>query len=212
MNYADLRQEYIAEEFDVKDCDLSPFAQFEKWFAEVMTLDIPDPNAFILCTSSKEGKPSSRIMLLKGVDDKGFVFYTNYLSRKSKEILENPNAAFLFFFKELHRQVRIEGKLEKVSREESEEYFKSRPLESRIGAWASIQSSVISGRQELEDKVKKYTEDYSGKEVPLPDYWGGFRLIPEYFEFWQGRESRLHDRIAYSKVSDLKWNLERLSP
>jgi pyridoxamine 5'-phosphate oxidase len=212
MNYADLRQEYIAKEFDIKDCDVNPFAQFEKWFADIMALNIADPNAFILCTSTKEGKPSSRIMLLKGVDDKGFVFYTNYLSRKSKEILENPNAAFLFFFKELHRQVRIEGKLEKVSREESEEYFKSRPLESRIGAWASAQSSVISSRQELEDKVKKYTEEYSDKEVPLPDFWGGFRLIPEYFEFWQGRESRLHDRISYSKSSGEAWKLERLSP
>lgn len=212
MNYADLRQEYIAKEFDMKDCDLNPFTQFEKWFADIMRLNIPDPNAFILCTSTKEGKPSSRIMLLKGVDDKGFVFYTNYLSRKSKEILQNPNAAFLFFFKELHRQVRIEGKLEKVSREESEEYFKSRPLESRIGAWASIQSSVITNRQELEDKVKKYTEEYSNKEVPLPDFWGGFRLIPEYFEFWQGRESRLHDRIAYTKSSGKSWKIERLSP
>jgi len=211
MNYADQRREYISKEFDIKDTDVNPFAQFEKWYAEAMEIDPQDTNAFVLSTSSKEGKPSSRIMLLKGVDDKGFVFYTNYLGRKSKELIENPNASILFFFKELHRQIRIEGSIEKVSKEESAEYSHSRPVESQVGAWASIQSSKIESRKALEEKFAKYDKEFEGKEVPLPDYWGGFRLIPEYFEFWQGRESRLHDRISYEKVNN-DWLLSRLSP
>ncbi|MBS1513433.1 MAG: pyridoxamine 5'-phosphate oxidase [Bacteroidetes bacterium] len=211
MNYADLRREYISKEFDIKDTDKNPFVQFENWFAEAMNAGTEDVNAFILSTCSKEGKPSSRIMLLKGVDDKGFVFYTNYLSRKSKELIENPNGFILFFFKELHRQIRIEGIIEKVTKEESKAYFDSRPAESRIGAWASIQSSKIESRKELEDKFKKYSEEFSDTEIPLPDYWGGFRLIPDYFEFWQGRENRLHDRICYEKTEG-GWNLSRLSP
>jgi len=211
MNYADQRREYISKEFDIKDTDTNPFTQFEKWFTEAKEIDPQDTNAFMLSTCSKEGKPSSRIMLLKGVDDKGFVFYTNYLGRKSKELIENPNAAILFFFKELHRQIRIEGRIEKVSREESAEYFHSRPVESQVGAWASIQSSKIESRESLEKKFKDYDKEYEGKEVPLPDYWGGFRLIPDYFEFWQGRESRLHDRISYEKENN-SWVQSRLSP
>ena len=211
MNYADQRREYISKEFDIKDTDKNPFEQFEKWFGEAMEIDPQDTNAFMLSTCSKEGKPSSRIMLLKGVDDKGFVFYTNYLGRKSKELIENPFASILFFFKELHRQIRIEGRIEKVTREESAEYFHSRPVESQVGAWASIQSSKIESRESLEKKFKDYDKEYEGKEVPLPDYWGGFRLIPDYFEFWQGRESRLHDRISYEKEND-SWMQSRLSP
>lgn len=211
MNYADQRREYISKEFDIKDTDKNPFTQFEKWFSEAMEIDPQDTNAFMLSTCSKEGRPSSRIMLLKGVDDKGFVFYTNYLGRKSKELIENPFASILFFFKELHRQIRIEGRIEKVTREESAEYFHSRPVESQVGAWASIQSSKIESRESLEKKFKDYDKEYEGKEVPLPDYWGGFRLIPDYFEFWQGRESRLHDRISYEKESD-SWIQSRLSP
>ncbi|MBS1493665.1 MAG: pyridoxamine 5'-phosphate oxidase [Bacteroidetes bacterium] len=211
MNYADLRREYISKDFDIKDTDKNPFVQFETWFSEAMEIDKDDTNAFVLSTCSKDGKPSSRIMLLKGVDDKGFVFYTNYLGRKSKELLENPNASILFFFKELHRQIRIEGRIEKVSREESAEYFHSRPVESQIGAWTSIQSSKIESRKTLEEKFEKYSKEFNGNEVPLPDFWGGFRLIPDYFEFWQGRESRLHDRISYEKENG-SWNLSRLSP
>ena len=211
MNYADQRREYISKEFDIKDTDKNPFEQFEKWFGEAMEIDPQDTNAFMLSTCSKEGRPSSRIMLLKGVDVKGFVFYTNYLGRKSKELIENPFASILFFFKELHRQIRIEGRIEKVTREESAEYFHSRPVESQVGAWASIQSSKIESRESLEKKFKDYDKEYEGKEVPLPDYWGGFRLIPDYFEFWQGRESRLHDRISYEKEND-SWMQSRLSP
>lgn len=211
MNYADIRRDFISKEFDIKDSDKNPFVQFEKWFSEAMKIDTEDVTAFVLSTCSKEGKPSSRVMLLKGVDDKGFVFYTNYSGRKSRELLENPNASILFFFKELHRQIRIEGKIEKVSREESEEYFHSRPLESQIGAWSSNQSSKIESRDIIEEKYKNYSKEFAGKEVPLPDFWGGFRLIPDYFEFWQGRESRMHDRISYEKNND-NWNLSRLSP
>jgi pyridoxamine 5'-phosphate oxidase len=211
MNYADLRREFISKEFDITDANKNPFTQFEIWFSDAVKIDTEDVNAFVLSTCSKDGMPSSRVMLLKGVDDKGFVFFTNYLGRKSKELIENPNASILFFFKELHRQIRIEGKIEKISREESAEYFHSRPVESQIGAWTSIQSSKIESRKTLEEKFEKYSKEFNGKEVPLPDFWGGFRLIPDYFEFWQGRESRLHDRISYEKENN-SWNLSRLSP
>lgn len=211
MNYADLRIEYISKEFDIKDADKNPFTQFENWFAEIMEIAAEDANAFALSTCSADGKPSSRIILLKGVDDKGFVFYTNYLGKKSKELEKNPNGAMLFFYKELHRQIRIEGRIEKVSRKESEEYFHSRPYESQLGAWASEQSSKLKDRKELENNFDKYSKEFEGKEIPLPDFWGGFRLIPDYFEFWQGRESRLHDRISYEKKNN-EWLLSRLSP
>ncbi len=211
MNYADLRRDYISKEFDIKDADTNPLQQFEKWFGEAMKIDSDDTNAFILSTCTKEGKPSSRVLLLKGVDDMGFVFFTNYHGRKSKELIENPNGSMLFFFKELHRQIRIEGRIDKISREESADYFHSRPVESQIGAWASIQSSKIESRKALEEKFADYDKEFAGKEVPLPDFWGGFRLIPDYFEFWQGRESRLHDRISYEKNGN-SWDLSRLSP
>jgi pyridoxamine 5'-phosphate oxidase len=211
MNYADLRRDYIAKEFDIKECDVNPFGQFEKWFDEAMKIDVEDANAFALSTCTKEGKPSSRIVLLKGADEKGFVFYTNYYGKKSKELDENPYAAMLFFYKELHRQIRIEGMVEKVSNEESEKYFQSRPRESQIAAWASQQSKEISGRKHLEELFEKYESEFKDKEIPLPNFWGGFRLIPDYFEFWQGRENRLHDRVRY-EYKDNKWEISRLAP
>lgn len=211
MNYADLREEYKSKEFDIADCDKNPFAQFEKWFAESMTVADDDPNAFALSTCSPEGRPSSRIVLLKAVDERGFSFYTNYGGRKSRELEENPNASMLFFFKELHRQIRIEGKIEKVTREESEKYFHSRPHDSQLAAWTSAQSTKIESRKALEEKFAGYEKEFKNKEIPLPDFWGGFRLIPDYFEFWQGRENRLHDRISYEK-ENTGWNISRLSP
>jgi len=211
MDYADLRRDYVSKEFDVKDSDSNPFRQFEKWFDEAVKVDTADVNSFALSTCSKEGKPSSRVLLLKGIDEKGFIFFTNYYGRKSKDLEENPNAAMLFFFKELHRQIRIEGVVEKVTKEESEKYFHSRPHDSQIAAWASQQSSEISGREHLEELFEKYSSEFKDKEIPLPNFWGGFRLIPEYFEFWQGRENRLHDRVRY-KIKESEWELSRLAP
>jgi len=211
MNYADLRTQFHGKGLDVKDADKNPFIQFDVWFKEMMELNLPDTNAFLLSTSTKEGRPSSRVVLLKAVDSTGFVFFTNYGGRKSKELDENPFASMLFFFKELHRQVRIEGRIEKVLREESLEYFHSRPRESQLAAWASQQSSKIENRDELEENFKKYSEMYEGKEIPLPDFWGGFRLVPDYFEFWQGQENRMHDRVAYEK-NGTEWLRSRLSP
>ncbi len=211
MNYADLRRDYKSKEFDIKDTDADPFIQFEKWFSDALKVDTDDANAFALSTCTKDGRPSSRIVLLKAVDEKGFSFYTNYGGRKSRELDENPNAAMLFFFRELHRQIRIEGRMEKVTREESDIYFHSRPGDSQLAAWASQQSSKLASRKELVDNFEKYGKEFEGKEIPLPDFWGGFRLIPDYFEFWQGRENRLHDRISYEKNNGV-WQRSRLAP
>lgn len=211
MNYADLRRDYKAKAFDIKDADENPFKQFENWFEDAMKAEIEEATAVALSTCAKEGKPSSRIVLLKGVDEKGFIFFTNYYGKKSKELEENPNASMLFFYKELHRQIRIEGTVERTTKEESENYFHSRPRESQIAAWTSQQSKEISGREHLEELFNKYSSEFEGKEIPLPNFWGGFRLIPDYFEFWQGRENRLHDRIRY-QLKEKKWALSRIAP
>jgi len=165
-----------------------------------------------LATASRDGTPSARIVLLKGYDDRGFTFFTNYESAKGKELLENPRAALVFFWPELKHQIRISGTVSKVAREESETYFRLRPIGSRIGAWASRQSQVLRNREELDQRVAELTRQYEGKDVPLPPHWGGYRLAPETFEFWQGRESRLHDRFRYQRVSEREWKIERLSP
>lgn len=204
-----LRKNYLRGELLESKIDPNPFKQFELWFEEVLNSDTYEPNAMILATAN-ENKPSARVVLLKGLDDKGFKFYTNYNSRKGKELSANPNASLLFYWMELERQVRIEGKVEKLSREESLEYFNSRPLESRYGALASNQSEIIPNREYLEQKFSVLREKY-GDFPPMPDYWGGFILIPNLFEFWQGRPGRLHDRIVYEK-SDNLWKIYRLSP
>ena len=191
--------------------DLNPFVQFHQWFQEAYKAQLPDPTAMVLATATSEGKPSARVVLLKSYDERGFVFFTNYEGRKSSELSENPNAALLFYWGPLERQVRIEGSVEKTSRQESEEYFKTRPVESRLGAWASRQSSVIPGRSDLERKVADLKGLYANREIPLPPFWGGFRVEPRAFEFWQGRENRLHDRIRYSLLGGV-WVIERLSP
>ncbi|HTY36693.1 MAG TPA: pyridoxamine 5'-phosphate oxidase [Bacteroidota bacterium] len=208
---AQLRKEYSRHALSETDVDLNPFVQFNRWFRESITAKLPEPNAMALATATAEARPSVRMVLLKGFDDRGFVFFTNYEGRKSSELLENPNAALLFFWSELERQVRIEGTVEKTPRSESEEYFRTRPIESQLGAWASRQSSVIPGRSDLEKKVADLRERYAGRDVPVPPFWGGFRLQPAAFEFWQGRESRLHDRIRYSLRGGV-WVIERLSP
>ena len=188
-----------------------PISQFSVWMDEAIESNLIEPNAMILATSSKKGVPSVRTVLLKGFDDKGFVFYTNYESLKAKDLNENPIASLLFLWLELERQIRITGKVEKLSNEESEKYFSSRPRESQLGAWASKQSSVIANREVLEKQYEVMKQKFDGKEIPLPPCWGGYRVLPYNFEFWQGRESRLHDRISYTLKTG-KWHIERLSP
>lgn len=188
----------------------NPLKQFEIWMQEAIAANQPETNAMDLSTVS-DGKPSSRIVLLKGVDEKGFVFYTNYDSRKGNDMLGNPYVCLNFFWQVLARQVRIEGKVEKVTPEESDEYFKSRPRESQIGAWASAQSTVIKNRAVLDENIAQLEKQYEGNEIPRPAHWGGYRLIPEKIEFWQGRPNRLHDRFLYED-SPAGWMVFRLSP
>ncbi len=188
-----------------------PIAFFAEWFRDAERAGLLLPEAMTLATATKDGAPSARMVLLKGFDQKGFVFYTNYRSRKARELEENPRAALVFHWAALQRQVRIEGTVIKVSKEESEAYFRSRPRGSRIGAWASRQSSELADRGELEQREKFYREKFSGQEIPLPEFWGGYRLMPERIEFWQGRINRLHDRIDFRRQNDC-WQSSRLFP
>lgn len=206
-----LRQDYRSASLAESDVDQNPFIQFEKWFKEALDAQLFEPNVMTLATADLSGRPSARILLLKGFDENGFVFFTNYDSRKGKELAENPQAAMVFFWGDLERQVRIEGTITKVDAEESTAYFHSRPQGSQIGAIASTQSSVIPNREVLEDRVTALTEEFSEKEVPRPANWGGYRLKPDLIEFWQGRSSRLHDRINYEAV-DGSWIINRLAP
>ncbi|SRR5690606_22612447 len=206
-----LRRNYSKQVLTESSVNQNPFEQFSKWMNEALSAEIIEANAMALATADNNGTPSVRIVLLKGLDERGFVFFTNYESAKAKNLIENPKASLLFFWRELERQVRISGTVEKTSREESEAYFKTRPAASRIGAWASKQSSIIPDREYLENKFEEYKAMYPDDSIPLPPFWGGFRVIPEKIEFWQGRESRLHDRICYLK-EDGNWKIVRLSP
>ncbi|MFY0683932.1 MAG: pyridoxamine 5'-phosphate oxidase [Balneola sp.] len=206
-----LREEYSQNTLDEKDVDLDPVAQFQHWLNESLTAKIPEPNAMTLSTVDSSHKPHSRIVLLKGIDKGSFIFYSNYKSDKGKEMDSNPNVALCFLWKELERQVRIEGTVTKLSREESEEYFHVRPVQSQIGAIASEQSLEIDNRAILETKFEELLELYSTGHVPMPDFWGGYIVEPTSIEFWQGRRSRLHDRIKYKK-SNNSWTIKRLSP
>ncbi|NTV45164.1 MAG: pyridoxamine 5'-phosphate oxidase [Chlorobiales bacterium] len=212
MSIADLRNEYTLGGLKESDMDNSPFVQFEKWFDEAVRAEVLEPNAMTLATVDKECKPTARVVLLKGIEKEVFVFYTNYESRKGKALTENPNAALVFLWHPLTRQVNITGHVEKVSHEESEAYFRTRPLGSQLGAWASGQSQVIESRAVLERRYEEYSRKYEGKEVPLPPYWGGFRLKPDTIEFWQGRPNRLHDRLQYIRNKYGIWEIYRLSP
>lgn len=206
----DMRRDYGKTAFNEDVAEKNPFNQFENWFNEAIEAEFLDVNAMTVSTSTKNGVPSSRVVLLKSWNQSGFVFFTNYKSRKGRELDENPHASILFFWDKLERQIRIDGIVEKISEVESDNYFKTRPYESRLGAWASNQSAVLKSRftllREVAGLMIKYPVD-----VPLPPFWGGYRLIPIEFEFWQGRPSRLHDRIRYKKEFD-NWIIERLSP
>jgi pyridoxamine 5'-phosphate oxidase len=211
MSIADLRREYARARLDEASVSPEPVAEFARWFEEALKAEVLEPNAMTLATASDDGAPSARIVLLKGFDERGFVFFTDYRSQKGTELDRNPRAALVFYWPELERQVRITGRTATIPREESEAYFRTRPRSSRISAWVSHQSQVIRSRKVLEDRVPEFQSRFPGQEVPLPPYWGGFRLAPEAIEFWQGRESRLHDRIRYVLNGD-RWRVERLSP
>ena len=208
---AGLRRDYSLAELTESTVLNDPFKQFSKWMEEVVKANILDPSAMILATADAESNPSVRVVLLKGFDNEGFTFFTNYESKKGRDIIQNPNASILFFWKEFERQVRIYGRVVKVSQKESEEYFHSRPYESQIAAWASNQSEVIPDRDFLEKRFNDVKEKYKEIEVPLPQYWCGFKLIANSFEFWQGRENRLHDRLCYLK-ENAAWKIIRLAP
>jgi len=211
MSLADLRTDYRMASLSEGDVNVDPIAQFNTWFAEAQRAEVAEPNAMVLGTSTADGFPSARVVLLKGVTDNGFVFYTDYRSRKGRELEANPHAALCFFWAALERQVRITGVVQRVSREESRAYFESRPVGSRIGATASLQSSTLDAREELEKRAAQLQAQFADGNVPLPDHWGGYRVLPVAIEFWQGRSSRLHDRILYSRT-DEGWVLSRLSP
>lgn len=209
---ADLRQNYTLAGLAEADLNSNPIEQFNLWFQQALDADLIEPNAMTLATATPKGKPTARIVLLKGVSDRGFVFYTNYESQKGQQLIANPYAALVFLWDKLERQVRIEGKVEQLSSSESAVYFHSRPKASQIGAWASDQSQVIANREVLEKKLASLEEQYQGQEIPLPQHWGGFRVVPNRIEFWQGRPSRLHDRLVYNLEADGNWSISRLAP
>ena len=212
MSIADIRREYARARLDETHVSPDPVVEFDRWFTQAREAKVSEPNAMTLATATREGAPSARIVLLKGYDERGFVFFTDYRSRKGTELEQNPQASLVFFWPELERQVRITGTVERTSAQESEAYFRTRPRGSRLGAWVSHQSRVIPSRAQLESGLRQVKERFPTDDVPLPPYWGGYRLRPQEVEFWQGREDRLHDRIRYLQKKGGGWQLERLSP
>ena len=210
MKIADLRQEYMRAGLSEADAQRDPIRQFELWFEDALRAHLPLPNAMTLATVDARGAPSARVVLLKGIEQDGFVFYTNYASRKARELAARPSACLVFMWSELERQVRIEGRTEKVSAEDSERYFATRPLGARLSAWASAQSERVPDRGTLEAAMEEARRRY-GDSPPRPAHWGGYRLLPHAIEFWQGRADRLHDRLLYTRQGD-GWTIERLAP
>ncbi|MBN3926125.1 pyridoxamine 5'-phosphate oxidase [Nostoc sp. NMS4] len=209
---AGLRKDYTLEGLSELEVELNPFIQFKKWFNQALAAQLPEPNAMTIATATPDGKPSARMVLLKDFDERGFTCFTNYNSHKGQELAENPQAALVFWWAELERQVRISGYVEKVSETESDQYFHSRPANSRLGAWVSNQSEVIESREVLERRLQEFQNKYENQEILRPPHWGGLRVIPTEIEFWQGRSSRLHDRLLYSRLDNGTWKIERLSP
>ncbi|MDB5026306.1 MAG: pdxH [Mucilaginibacter sp.] len=215
MNQEDIkniRNEYLMASLSENDANTDPIKQFDKWFNEALKAEVHEPTAMTLATATHDGRPSARIVLLKGFDNNGFIFYTNYLSRKGKEIAKNPLGSILFFWGTLERQVRIEGTIEKISKEDSVSYFQTRPRDSQLGAVASPQSQEIASRDILDKKWQEVEAEYMDKDIPKPSYWGGYILKPRLIEFWQGGPSRLHDRILYKKIDNKNWKKVRLAP
>lgn len=211
-NVSKLRREYGRAELDESTVHPDPFVQFSAWFEAASKANFEEPNAMAIATVDSTGKPSLRMVLLKSYDEHGFVFFTNYNSQKGRDLTQNPRAALLFWWDKMDRQIHVEGEVETISEQESSEYFNSRPRGSQLGAWASNQSAVIAGREVLVNRIEQLSKEYEGREIPRPPHWGGYRVKPLVFEFWQGRPNRLHDRLQYRKLTDGSWIIERLSP
>jgi pyridoxamine 5'-phosphate oxidase len=213
LSLADVREDYFGRALDESSVSPDPILQFNAWFLEATHAGIKEPNAMTLATASASGEPSARVVLLKDVSENGFVFFTNYKSRKAQELLENPRAALVFFWPEIDRQVRVEGTVHPTSRQQTEQYFRSRPRGSRLGAIASRQSAVIESRTILEERLRELEDRYRGTDdIPVPEFWGGYSVVARVIEFWQGRPNRLHDRLRYSREEAGPWRLERLAP
>lgn len=212
LDIAGLRHEYIGQGLRRSDLNPNPFVQFDNWFSAAIEAGIRDANAMALATAGRDGQPSVRIVLLKEFTEEGFVFFTNYHSEKGRQLDENPRAALVFYWMEVERQIRVEGAVEKTSREDSEKYFHTRPAGAQVGAWASAQSEVIDGRRILEARLAEMQQRFASGPIPLPPHWGGYRLKPERIEFWHGRPNRLHDRFRYTRAGDGTWKIERLAP
>jgi pyridoxamine 5'-phosphate oxidase len=212
VDYSATREEYKGQPLDQSTVDPDPIVQFQLWMTQAINAELREPNAMTLATADAGGDPSARMVLLKGIDNGGFVFFTNYLSRKARDVEANPRAELVFYWNELSRQVRVHGRVAKVSREASEEYFRTRPFLARLGAVASQQSAELAARAELEQRMSLLEAQHEGADVPLPDHWGGYRVTPDRVEFWQGRLNRLHDRLMYRLNADGKWFIVRLYP